>query len=207
MPERDLVLVGGLDEQLAVLGLEDAGVVDADAVRPGERRLLVGIDDAQLERRVAPAHHPEHFPDASALRVLAAVEVREPHRLPQLIHHPQRARGRRVDPLPREVDVQVVQRERDVGEHRDRHRRDRYGGVERPRAPAAETHLQRRAQADPEEHRDRREPAGEPGERTGIRACRASSPLSASPGRASRGRARARSQSRRTRNPRGTSRR
>ena len=99
---------------------------------------LVRVDDAQLEQRVAPRHHFEHFLHAPAVGVLPAVEVGEAHRLLQLVHDAMALRCDGVKTLlASEVDVQVVQHERDVGEHRDRHRRDDHHDVEgeRRRAP------------------------------------------------------------------------
>ena len=66
MPIASSVLVGGLDQQPAAVGLEHGGVVDAQAERSRLRRVAVGIDDAHLEQRVASRHGVEDVLDAPA---------------------------------------------------------------------------------------------------------------------------------------------
>ena len=107
--DGDLRLVGALDEDAPAGGLDDGGVVEADTLAARELRLLVGIDGEDREQRIAPAHHLQDVARALPDGILGAVEIGDADRCPQLIDHRHRGGRRRVDLLPGEVDVRVVE--------------------------------------------------------------------------------------------------
>ena len=81
--DGDLGLVGALDQDAPAGGLDDGGVVEADALAARELRLLVGIDGEDLEQRIAPAHHLQDVAGAPPDRILGAVEIGDADRRPR----------------------------------------------------------------------------------------------------------------------------
>ena len=73
--DGDLRLVGALDEHAPPGGLDDRGVVEADALAAREFGLLVGIDGEHAEQRIAPAHHLQDVAGALPDGILGAVEI------------------------------------------------------------------------------------------------------------------------------------
>jgi hypothetical protein len=115
-----------------------------------------------LEQGIAPAHDAEHLLDAASFRILAAVEIGEAHRLLQVVDDFHRLRGRGVDLFPREIEMRVVQCERDIGEHGDANRRGGDRDMESDGTKAAVAKRQRQASAGQKQHHDGHQPAGEP---------------------------------------------
>lgn len=166
--ERDLRLVGALHQHAAPLGLDHRGVVEADALLPRQRRLAVRIDGGDLQQRVAPRHHLQQVAGAPAFGILAAVEIGQGDLGAQVLDGAQRGRGRRVGLLPRQVDMDVVERQRDARQHGDAETgQDDGGGIEPP-APGAAAHLQRQAQPGGKEQQQGEHPAGRPQQRTPV---------------------------------------
>ena len=83
--DRDLRLVGALDEDASAGGLEDGGVVETHTLAARELRLLVGIDGEHRQQRIAPAHHLQDVARALPDGILAAVEIGDVDRRPHLI--------------------------------------------------------------------------------------------------------------------------
>src|SRR3989441_9415626 len=75
--ERDVVLVGAHHLDAAAVGLQDGGIVQANAVRLGQLRLLVGIDGAHVKERVAAAENLDERLGPTAVLVGSVREVRE----------------------------------------------------------------------------------------------------------------------------------
>src|SRR3989449_2155356 len=75
--ERDVVLVGAHHLDAAAVGLQDGGIVQANAVRLGQLRLLVGIDGAHVKPRVAAAENPNERLGPTAVLAGGGLEGRE----------------------------------------------------------------------------------------------------------------------------------
>ena len=160
--DRDLALVRRAHGDAAAVGLEHGGVVDLDAEVLGERRLPVRVHGAHVQKRVAPRHRFDNVLGAPAVRILALEEIGELHGSGDGVDHFQRPLRRREHLLARQIDVRVVQRQGEIGEHGDRDDRDDDGGGIDLRERARQPGLERQAQGEPEQHDQRAEPAGEP---------------------------------------------
>ena len=160
--QRDLVLVGTHHLNAPSVRFEHRRVVDADSERLRDGRLLVGIDGAHAQERVAATEHLDHVAGALARRVLCLIEVRELHLLVERVDHLLRLARRGEHSLARQVEMRIVKRQRYVCQRGDRH-----GGRDDPHrvrggGEASEARLERKPDAQTEQEQHGREPPNEP---------------------------------------------
>ena len=85
--QGDLVLVRAHHLDSPAARLEHGGIVDSHPVGVGHRRLLVRIDGAHVQARVAPSEHFHHLPRPPPRLVLRLVEVGELDVLVEAVDH------------------------------------------------------------------------------------------------------------------------
>src|SRR5829696_5150331 len=128
--QGDFGLIGALHQHAASLGFDHRRVVNPDPARACESRLLVGIHRSHPKQRVASSEYPENVAEALPCRILRVVEISEAYLAIELVHNANGRRGRSIDFLAREIEMGVVEHERDVREYADAEcRRDGAAGV------------------------------------------------------------------------------
>ena len=154
--------VGGvLHQHLAVAGLQHGGIVGADADVARQPGLLVEIDGAEREQRMAVRGDGDQLLGGQRVDVAGIVEIGQRQWRAQIADDGRELRRRRVAALAADVEMHVVAEQRDVGGDHDRnrgagHEYGRYPGGE-PRAAAA----QRQAKRQREQREQRQRPGGE----------------------------------------------
>ena len=169
-PKGDLVFVRAHHLDSTAVGLEHGRVVDPHPIGVGDRRLLVGVDGSHVEARVASAKDVNHVLGASPLLILRLIEIRQLHIPAEVVHDALGLLRGGEDPLPREIEVRVVEHEGNVGENQEAERRDHDADDVAERRESPEARLQGKPQAKNEEDGERDEPAQEPDRVRGIEA-------------------------------------
>jgi hypothetical protein len=116
--------VGGvLHQHLAVAGLQHGGVVGTDAEVAGEPGLLVEIDGAEREQRMAARGNGDQVSGVERVRIAGIVEISQRQRHAQIADDRRELRRRCVASFAADVEMHVVAKQRDVGGNHDRNRR------------------------------------------------------------------------------------
>jgi len=149
------------DHDPTAAGLEQGGVVGVNAHVASEPRLLVEIDGAEREQRVAARGDLDQFLGDERVAVAAIVEIRQRQRAAQVVDDCGELRRRRVAAFAAHVEMHVVPIERHVGRDRDRDRSDGHQRGRRPRRQARAATAQRQAQREHEQREKRHRPGRE----------------------------------------------
>ena len=115
-----------------------------------------------MEARVASAKDVNHVLGASPLLILRLIEIRHLHIPAEAVHDVLGLLRGCEDPLPREIEVRVVEHKGNVGENQEAERRDHDAGDIAERRESPEARLQGKPQSKNEKDGERDEPAQEP---------------------------------------------
>ena len=152
--------VGGvLEKHFAVAGLQQGGVVGANAEVARQAGLLVEIDGAEAEQRMAVGGDGDQVFGVKRVGIAGVVEISQRQRRAQIADDGRELRWRRVASLAADVEMHVVAEQRDVGGNHDR---DRGAGHQNGRDPGGEARA-RAAQRQPQRQRKQREQRQRPG--------------------------------------------
>ena len=152
--------VGGvLEKHFAVAGLQQGGVVGANAEVARQARLLVEIDGAEGEQRMAVGGDGDQVFGVERVGIAGVVEISQRQRRAQIADDRRELRWRRVATLAADVEMHVVAKQRDVGGNYDR---DRGAGHQNGRDPGGEARA-RAAQRQPQRQSEQREQRQRPG--------------------------------------------
>ena len=114
-----------------------------------------------MQMRIAARHDPEHLLERAGPPGPGPVEIGQCDLLLQLVHHAHRPLRGRVYLLAREIDVSIVQDERDIGGDHDHDRRNDDPTRRASRAAQAASAAAAGAASRNSTH-DGHQPAGEP---------------------------------------------
>ncbi len=146
-----------LDQYLAATGLQHGGVVGAHADVACQPRLLVEIDGAEGEQRMAVRGDGDQLLRRQRVGIAGVVEIGQRQRRVQIGDHRRQLRRRRIAALAADVEMHVVPEQRDIGGDHDGDRRgsDERGGQPRGKARAGAAQRQPQRQHEQREQRQR----------------------------------------------------
>ena len=125
-----------LDQYLAATGLQYGGVVGAHADVACQPRLLVEIDGAEGEQRMAVRGDGDQLLRRPRVGIAGVVEIGHRQRRVQIGDYRRQLRRRRIAALAADVEMHVVPEQRDIGGDHDG---DRGGSDERGGQPRRKT--------------------------------------------------------------------
>src|SRR5215207_5048335 len=163
--QGDFGLIGALHQHAASLGFDHRRVVNPNPAGAREGRLLVGIHRSHPKQRIASSEYPENVAEALPRRILRVVKISEAYLAIELVHNAHGRRGRRIDFLARQIEMRIVEHERDVREYADAERRRGDAAGVKPTPPSSQARLERNAQAQPKQDQEGHKPPYEPEER------------------------------------------